>query len=553
MNSKVLKLRQILEEKEADAILINSADEFLSEYNILQNNSRYKITNFSGSTGDCVVTKDKIFQIVDGRYYQQADNEVNLDFVTVIKMQQGSSPIKEIVEILDSKSTLLITANKVSALFCEKLSEKSKEKDIKIKYLNIDPVDDEGQNTYTNVELQVVPTEIVHLSLKEKFRYFAKNLTDNQVLFVTVPTDFAYLTNLRNYDFPYSSAPRAKAIVTNKDLTIFTNSKIPYTFECLKIKRLQDFRKTITQILGKEIFADKNTLSQSDFMSIHSSNKILSTNVFDKKSEKFDSEITHLKSAFERTDRVLKKMNDLINSDIKLTEYDLFCAINRFFKEEGAFSQSFKPIIASGANSSIIHYSVSSPEKVINEGDFVMIDCGGYFEGGIATDITRTFIKGTPTEEQKYVYTKVFQSVVAAFTSDYTDKSTWQDIDLIARKKLVNEEKNGYYFSHSTGHGIGISVHEFPPRCSSQDSFAQPFKKNYVFSIEPGIYKKDVGGVRLENAVYAKSISPKLEIEALSHYPFEEKLIDRKLLTAEEIKFLEDWNNYGKTNNISGK
>ncbi|MGN0014061.1 MAG: hypothetical protein ACI37T_01430, partial [Candidatus Gastranaerophilaceae bacterium] len=76
--------------------------------------------------------------------------------------------------------------------------------------------------------------------------------------------------------------------------------------------------------------------------------------------------------------------------------------------------------------------------------------------------------------------------------------------------------------------------------------------KNYVFSIEPGLYKRGVGGVRLENAVFAKSVSPELKIEALSHYPFEEKLVDRTMLTKAEQKFLDEWQNYyGKKDNLS--
>ncbi len=550
MNEKVVELREFLSSNGADAILINSSDEFLSEYNILPRNSRFKVTGFSGSMGDCIVTKNNVYQIADGRYHQQADNEVDSSVVTVIKMQQGSSPINEIVGVLDKSSVLLVTANKVSADFCEKLKKKCAEKNIKVKYLNNDPIEDLTQNSYTNVELMRVSDEIASLSPKEKFEYFAEKLTDKQVLLVTVPTDFAYLTNLRNYDFPYSSAPRAKAIVTKNSVTLFTNSKIPYEFEGLSVEPLDKFKNVVAQFVGKEILTDKSTVSQSDFMQIHPSNKVSSTKLFDIKSEKFDSEIEHLKSAFARTDRVLKKMNDLINSDTELTEYDLFCSINQFFKEEGALTQSFKPIIASGANSSIIHYSVASPDKIIKDGDLIMIDCGGFFEGGLATDITRTFVKGTPTDEQKYVYTKVFKGAVAALSHKFDKDATWQQVDLIVRKELENEEKNGYLYSHSTGHGIGISVHEFPPRCSFQDEFALPFKKNYVFSVEPGLYKKGVGGVRLENAVYAKSVAPNLEIEPLSHYPFEEKLINLEMLTEKELKFLEEWQNYGKKNNI---
>lgn len=548
MKNRVKELRNFIKSKNADAILINSADDFLSEYNILPLNSRYKVTGFSGSMGDCVVTSDNVYQIADGRYHEQADKEVDHNVVTVLKMQQGSSSIEEILNVLDKNSTLILTANKVPMQFCQTLEKKAAKKKIKISYILNDPIEDLAQNKYTNLKVVEIPKSITKYSAEEKFKKL--KLKDNEVLLITNPVDFAYFTNLRNFDFPYSAAPRAKAIVTNDEFEIFTDSKIPLKFDGLKIHKLSTFRKHLTNIREKSILVDKGALSQADFMQIHSSNKLKSSKIFELKSQKYNTEIVHLKSAFARTDKVLKKMDDLINSNKQLSEYDLYCAIIKYFEEEGAVSQSFKPIIASGTNSSIIHYSVASDKKMIKDGDMIMIDCGGYFEGGIATDITRTFVKGHPNDECKRIYTKVLKAFISTYTKKHSPDTTWQDIDLNTRKNLADEEKNGYLFNHSTGHGIGISVHEFPPRCSFQDAFAKPFKKNYVFSIEPGLYKAGTAGVRLENAVYVKSVKPNFEIEVLSHYPFEKRLIDRSLLTKSEQKFLDEWQDYGKKNNL---
>ncbi|MCR5261601.1 MAG: M24 family metallopeptidase [Candidatus Gastranaerophilales bacterium] len=550
MNKHIENLRNFIKSQKADAILINSADEFLSEYNLLPLNSRYKVTGFSGSTGDCLVTQNKVYQIADGRYHQQADNEVDHETTEVLKMIQGGSQTDEIVKVLGKNSTLLVTANKVSQYFCEILEKKCGKKSINIKYINNDPVDDLTQNNYTNVNLKPVEKKFAGKSHEEKFKYFMSKVKDNQVLLVTMPVNFAYLTNLRNYDFPYSSAPRAKAVITKKKIVLFTNSKIPYKAAELEVKKLSDFKTYLKTLKDSEILTDKTTVTKADFMQIDKSNKIKSSKIFDKKSCKNRAEIEHLKDAFKRTDRVLRRMENLINSDKKLSEYDLYCAITEFFAQEGAYAQSFKPIIASGADSSIIHYTVASKSKIIKDGDFVMIDCGGFFEGGLATDITRTFIKGKPTEEQKRIYTKVFQAFVSTYTKKYKKTATWHDIDKNTRNKLKSEEKNGWYFSHSTGHGIGISVHEFPPRCAQLKIYKKTFKKNYVFSIEPGLYKKGTGGVRLENAVYVKDISDKMVLEVLSHYPFDEKLINREMLSKSELKFLEAWQNYGKDNYI---
>ena len=547
MTDYVSLLRNFIKSEGADAILINSADEFLSEYNQLPKNSRYKVTAFSGSTGDCVVTQDRVFLFVDGRYHEQADNEVNHDVVTVVKLKQGESNINSIVDVLKNDITLIVTANKVSVSFAENISESAKSKNIKIKFINYDPVDDKSCQE-NNSELIFVPEKITKYSPEQKFR--SLGLKEGQYLIITYPCDFAYFTNLRNYDFPYSSAPRAKAIISEKSVTLYTDGKVPYNFDGLSVKKLSSFREDLSEIKNSTLFIDKQNINYSDFTAVDKSNSISASEVFEAKSHKNENEIAHLKEAFKATDRVVFKMNRLINESENITEYDLFCAINRFFEEEGAVAQSFKPIIASGSNSSIIHYSFASDKKTIKDGELVMVDCGGYFEGGLATDITRTFIKGTPNEGQKHVYTMVLKAFIKAYTKKYTEDATWFDIDNTAREFLKTEEKTGYLFNHSTGHGIGISVHERPPICAPFDAYKQKFDKNYVFSIEPGLYKAGEGGVRLENAVYTEQISPELKITALSHYPFEEKLIDFSLLDDFEKNFLNEWQEYGRQNNL---
>ena len=92
------KLRKFLREENLDCLLINSTNEFLVEYNSLEENSRYILTGFSGSTGDAVVTADNVYLFVDGRYHIQADLEVNHDIVTVVKLQTGQIFLDELIK-----------------------------------------------------------------------------------------------------------------------------------------------------------------------------------------------------------------------------------------------------------------------------------------------------------------------------------------------------------------------------------------------------------------------------------------------------------------------
>ena len=110
----IKKLREILEEQKLDYLLINSTDEFLVEYNELSNCARYFVTGFSGSTGDVLLSKENIWQFVDGRYHEQADNQVNHKTTTVVKLQLGQTFSSELIKRIEPHSTLGIVSKKVS-------------------------------------------------------------------------------------------------------------------------------------------------------------------------------------------------------------------------------------------------------------------------------------------------------------------------------------------------------------------------------------------------------------------------------------------------------
>ena len=209
--------------------------------------------------------------------------------------------------------------------------------------------------------------------------------------------------------------------------------------------------------------------------------------------------------------------------------------------KEGAQSLSFEPIVAAGKNTSIIHYTTPSKEKKVEDGDLLLVDYGGYYEGGLATDTTRTFIKGTANQQQKVAYTTVLKAFLNAYYKKYTKKSTYFDIDKIARDTIEKSISPDFAFAHSTGHGVGICVHENPPRLSSNESSKTKIIENTVFSIEPGVYKADWGGIRLENTVYAAYEDDCIIIHSFSHLPFEIKLVDMSMLTDIEKYYYMKW------------
>lgn len=529
-------LKEYLSNNDIDGLLLNTTNDYMVEYNIQDLNSVYYTTDFTGSTGYVLFTKDKTFLFVDTRYHEQADNQVNKEFVEVVKIPLGKTFLSSITETIPAYFKLGIVGKKISKQFYEKLEKTLIQKNSTIRIFAIDAVIEHKKDLIKNRNYNVfsVPVEIAKYTADEKFETLKSYIEGNFKVIVTALEDIAYLTNLRSYSFDYSSIFPAKAIITQEGVQIYTNCDLPHIGKYFKILPSDNFEKDVFAIKNEEIFIDETQLSIYDYNLINSNNKIKQSHLKLFKTVKNENEIEHLKKCFERSDKALNVIYEMLQSETIYSEYEYYQALVKSMKDNGAKSLSFKPIVAGGKNSSIIHYSTPSKDKMINDGDFLLVDFGGYYEGGYATDTTRTFVKGEPTEEQKLAYTTVLRAYLNACFSKYGKKSSYFDIDKNARNTIEKSISEDYKFAHSTGHGVGISVHENPPVVSSTELSKSKILENTVFSIEPGVYKEGWGGIRLENTVCASVIDEELQMVSLSKFPFETKLIDLSLLNEAE-------------------
>ena len=544
MDIKLIEyLRDFLYKNDIDGLIINSTNEFLVEYNKLESNSRYHVTDFTGSTGDVLLTSDKIYLFVDTRYHEQADNEVDKNMVDVVKVPLSKSYLTALEEIIPSYFKLGLISTKVSKKFYEVLEKNLQCKNSTIRLLNSDPVMEFKSESIEPIKYNVfkVSEDITGMSADAKFETIKEYAGENFNILVTSLEDIAYLTNMRSYDFEYSSVFPAKAIITQDNVTIYSDCDIPYIGGHYQIRPLSEFAPRLKEFNKTELFIDDTNLSICDYKLINTNNKIMQSHLRLFKTVKNESEINHLKNCFARSDNALKVVYEMINSETIYSEYDYYEALIKAMKDNGAISLSFKPIVAAGSNSSIIHYTSPSKEKLVEDGDFLLVDFGGYYEGGYATDTTRTFLKGAPTSEQKTAYTAVLKAFFNAYYNKYNKKSSYFNIDKIARETIEKSVEEEYKFAHGTGHGVGISVHENPPRVSSAEAAKTKIIENTVFSIEPGVYKEGWGGIRLENTVYASYEEDKIVMNTLSHFPFEIKLVDLSMMNDYEKYYYMKW------------
>ncbi|WP_461832493.1 M24 family metallopeptidase [Aquifex sp.] len=213
---------------------------------------------------------------------------------------------------------------------------------------------------------------------------------------------------------------------------------------------------------------------------------------------KTEEEIKIMKEGVKKSDRIYKELLEFVKPGMSELEVRGFI-VGKIF-ELGGEGESFPAIVASGEHSAIPHWETS--RKRIKENAQLLIDMGLLWEG-YCTDFTRTFYIGKPSEEFKKVYEIVKGAHMSALEKAKVG-NTVGDVDKAAREYI---EKKGYgqFFIHSTGHGVGVEIHEFPRVYYKGDESKTPIEEGLVFTIEPGIYLPGKFGVRLENIVVVKN------------------------------------------------
>jgi Xaa-Pro aminopeptidase len=219
------------------------------------------------------------------------------------------------------------------------------------------------------------------------------------------------------------------------------------------------------------------------------------------------TEIKILKEAADIADAAFKHILDFIRPG--KTELQVSNELEFFMRSLGASSSSFDIIVASGFRSALPHGVAS--DKVIETGDFVTLDYGAYYKGYVS-DITRTVAVGKPTDKLKEIYEIVLEAQLRG-VNGIKPGLTGKEADALTRD-YITEKGYGEYFGHSTGHGIGLEVHEGPGLSVKSDVVLE---KGMAVTVEPGIYIPGLGGVRIEDDI----IITENHNERLTHSPKE--------------------------------
>jgi len=547
---KINQLRNILNKQNCDAYIIPKNDEYFGEY-VPKNKDRLKfISGFTGSTGLALILKNKSYLFVDGRYTLQAKKEIYKDFkiceIPKIKPYYILKNLnKEITLGFDPK---LFTSNTLKNIISNSL--------IKIKPINNNLIDTIWKNKtkVNNNKFYILEKKYHGESFVNKISKVSKFLKfkDIHYLLTTAVENISWLLNIRGSDASSSRLTNGKTLFNkNGKIIFFTNIKkitpqIKKSFgkKVIFIKE-ELFVNYLRKIKNSKILIDKKTCSFYYEKNIHSSNKLIDIEdpIYLLKAIKNKTEISNAKIAHLFDGIALTKFIFWLKNNYKKTKITEVSAQNKLEKykkqNKNYLYPSFNTISGFGGNGAIVHYrSNNNTNKEIKGNNLYLLDSGSqYFYG--TTDVTRTIAIGNLSSFQKKIYSYVLKSHIAVASYKLKKSTLGKHIDKIARVPLL---KLGYNYSHGTGHGVGyfLNVHEGPQGLSPFNN--HKILPGMILSNEPGFYKENNFGIRIENLIYCKKINNNhSKFINLTMVPIDKDCINNKLFNKNEINWI---NNY---------
>ncbi len=533
MINKIKILRSKFKKHNIDGYVVSKNDDYFTEYSKI--NRLKVISNFSGSAGLAIILKNKNYLFTDGRYTIQSQIESGKNFKII-----GSE------KLINCNLFKNLTLGVDPKLFTYKQIERFFLKFNYVKFINENLIDQiekfkiNDTKPFFHLNKNIVG-ETKNSKLKKISEYLKKNKSD--YLFISAPENVAWTLNIRGRDDPNTPMPHSRLIVgrTKKIYLIAnkTKSKKLINSKIINSNQIMDI-KEISKLKGSSFIIDENTCSVffENLIKLKFKIKRKKDPIYYFKSIKNKTEINHMIKSHVLDGVALTKFLYWIKNTNKkqINEVQAQNKLEKFRKQNKNYLYpSFDTIAGAGKNGAIVHYRAKPDNcKIIKKKDIFLCDSGGQYKYG-TTDVTRTICFTKQSHNIKNIFTKVLKGHIAVATSNLNKDNIGKKIDIRARKFL---KKSNLDYAHGTGHGVGffLNVHEGPQSISGVNKVK--IKEGMILSNEPGYYKKNQFGIRIENLVYVKKKNKKLFFENLTMAPIEKDLINFDLLTNFEKNYL---------------
>lgn len=544
---QIESLRKLMKSRGIDAYLVPTEDFHGSEYVAAHFKLREYLSGFTGSAGTLLVTLDGAYLWTDGRYFLQADEELSGSGIELMK--SGEPNVPEITSFLRKKltenSVLGFDGRVISADFALRLRQSLPSVAIKTDE-DLGGLVWENRPPLSANPIYELPERVCGISRAEKLSRIRTSLSERNADFLVTssPDEIAWTLNLRGADVDFNPVFLAFMIVCKEYVQIFANresfsEKIisDLAADGVKILPYSEFYSACTLLEGS-VLADLKSLNFAAYRSLENAkickiqSPILKLKAVKNSSEILAEKSAHIKDGVAVT-RFMKWLKTAVQRE-KITEISAAEKLEDF-RRTGAdyLGQSFEPIMAYGEHGAIVHYSATDATNALLEPRGLLLsDTGGHYLDG-TTDVTRTFVLGALSDEEKHAFTLVLAAHLELLHARFPKGVRGSTLDGIARQPLWRE---GLDFNHGTGHGVGflLNVHEGPQRVSWRSVNDAPFEAGMITSDEPGYYLTNRFGIRHESLLLCKEsdcFGGFLEFEPLTCVPFDCDGIESSLLS----------------------
>src|SRR5438445_2802832 len=560
LSARLAAFREDLARRKLSGFVIPRADQQQNEYVPASEERLAWLTGFTGSAGMAVVLTHEAAVFVDGRYTLQAAKQVDRKAWHIEPLVEPP-PEHWLARHLEAGDRLGFDPWLHTSAAAERLAAACAKAGAELIAVETNPVDAiwherpapplgpvtiQGQQFSGEIEaekLKRIRLEIARLGVE------ALVLSDSHGV--------AWTFNIRGADVSHTPLPLSYALVPKEGRpTVFidhrklSNSARDHLEQSADVEEPNALAPKLTELSqrGASIALDSATAADALSRLIAASGgKPVRGNdpVSLLKAVKNPTEIEGTRTAHRRDAVALTRFLAWIDREAlsgALTEIDTVEALETFRRDTGALKDvSFPSIAGTGPNGAIVHYRVTrKTNRRISPGALLLIDSGAQYEDG-TTDVTRTIAVGEPTAEMRDRFTRLLRGHIAIARAVFPDGTTGAPLDSLARQFLWQA---GIDFEHGTGHGVGsyLSVHEGPARISKLG--ITPLKRGMILSNEPGYYKTDGFGIRIENlelvvAADIKGAEKSMNaFETLTLAPIDRRLIDVAMLGKDELDWL---------------
>lgn len=560
---RIATAQRALAELGLAACLVPSSDPHLSEYLPARWQGREWLSGFTGSMGTLVLTRTRAALFADSRYWTQAETELAGSGIELVKIDTGASThhVQWLAQNVAAGQAVGVDGAVLGLAAAQQLREALSKVGASLR-TDIDLFAHIWPDRASLPQAPVYEHDAAFIGAPRATKLAQVRAAMAQLgashHFISTVDDIAWLFNLRGSDVSYNPVFLAHALLDAQSATLFVaQGKVPANLAA-RLKQdgvlLQDYPQAgpalATLPTSAVLLLDPRRVTLGLRESAPAAVKVveaINPSVL-LKSRKGPAEAAHVRAAMEQDGAAMCEFYawfEAAQGHERITELTIDERLTaERAKRPGFVGLSFNTIAGFNANGAMPHYRATLESHAVIEGNgLLLIDSGGQYPGG-TTDITRVWPIGTPSAAQKRDYTLVLKGTIGLSRARFPLGTLSPMLDALARAPLWAQ---GMDYGHGTGHGVGyfLNVHEGPQSISKAIPDANmAMQPGMITSIEPGLYRAGLWGVRIENLVLnvpAPTTEPFgdfLEFETLTLCPIDTRCIDKALLAADEIAWL---------------